>query len=382
MEGRAEDLKEYALGVSALGRAPDYSPSADSCVRTRAYELRQKLRLFYELEAREVPVRIEIRKGGYAPQFIRVDDGSVKPPVTAPPAVERSRLPILRIAVAVTGGVLLVFFAMRIMLAHRIEAAPTDGLSSSEVSAFWKPFLDRSIPLVVSYDTRMFLLAEPPGLIVRDPLANQVGEVGSSAALEQMRSKMGLEGFTEVRDYADAGSLNAIFLLTQLFTARQRPMELKRSPALGWDDLWNSNVVFVGRPNLHPGMKYALASGDFVESQERIVNQRPKPGEAKEYMTNGFHGVGDKYALITELPGPQPGHHILILAGSGSEYGWALAEYVTNPAHVRELVAHLRGLSGDLPDAFQVLIQARFEANVPIQIKYVTHHVLSVNGNK
>ena len=31
--------------------------------------------------------------------------------------------------------------------------------------------------------------------------------------------------------------------------------------------------------------------------------------------------------------------------------------------------------SGDRPGAFQVLIEATFESNVPINIRYVTHHV-------
>jgi hypothetical protein len=38
-EGRAQELDEYALGISVLGRSPDYSPTADSCVRTRPTSL-------------------------------------------------------------------------------------------------------------------------------------------------------------------------------------------------------------------------------------------------------------------------------------------------------------------------------------------------------
>jgi hypothetical protein len=43
-EGRAQEINEYALGISVLGRPPDYSPGEDSSVRSRAYELRGKLR--------------------------------------------------------------------------------------------------------------------------------------------------------------------------------------------------------------------------------------------------------------------------------------------------------------------------------------------------
>src|SRR5688572_839930 len=57
--GRAHDLNEYTLGVSVLRRPSGYSPSEDSCVRSRAYELRSRLRAYYEDEAPEDPLRIE-----------------------------------------------------------------------------------------------------------------------------------------------------------------------------------------------------------------------------------------------------------------------------------------------------------------------------------
>ena len=42
--GNGPSLNEYVLGVNVLGRPVGYSPAEDSCVRTRAYELRQRLR--------------------------------------------------------------------------------------------------------------------------------------------------------------------------------------------------------------------------------------------------------------------------------------------------------------------------------------------------
>jgi hypothetical protein len=71
---------------------------------------------------------------------------------------------------------------------------------------------------------------------------------------------------------------------------------------------------------------------------------------------------------------------MLVLDGVGSEYGWALAEYVTNPVHAKELVSHLRSPHGELPEAFQVLIQATLESNVPIRIRYITYRALPVHG--
>jgi len=44
------------------------------------------------------------------------------------------------------------------------------------------------------------------------------------------------------------------------------------------------------------------------------------------------------------------------------------------PARVREIMSHVAP-SGGLPPTFQVLIEATFESNVPISIRYVAHHI-------
>src|SRR5262245_26361199 len=71
MEGRAQQLNEYALGVSVLGRREGYSPAEDSGVRSRAYELRNKPKSYYRDEAPDDPIVIEIEKGAYVPRFQR-----------------------------------------------------------------------------------------------------------------------------------------------------------------------------------------------------------------------------------------------------------------------------------------------------------------------
>src|SRR5436190_3380450 len=82
-EGRAQQINEYALGVSVLGRSPEYSPAEDSSVRTRAYELRNKLRSYYESEGADDPLQIEIDKGAYVPRFVRRQKAVLQPAASA-----------------------------------------------------------------------------------------------------------------------------------------------------------------------------------------------------------------------------------------------------------------------------------------------------------
>ena len=77
------------------------------------------------------------------------------------------------------------------------------------------------------------------------------------------------------------------------------------------------------------------------------------------------------------MRGPQPGRFLLLLSSAAAELMWALAESVTNPGHVAEIMSHLQTPTGAYPDQFQVVIRAVFQSNVPVEIGYVTHRVLS-----
>jgi len=385
-EGRANQLNEYELGVSVLGRREGYSPAEDSSVRSRAYELRNKLKSYYSEEAPEDPVQIEIEKGAYVPRFQRRE--ATPQPIAATPAERApsdSRPPDGRRraatkAVAAVAGFVTVGIMLLVSLWTRAPKPAATGLaagaSTREMQALWKPFLDANVPLLMSFEIRLFLYATAAGLVVRDAQTNQKEQVAASKALTAFRERMGADQLVETYDYADAGAVQAAFLLGRLLN---REVSLKSSSALGWEDIWNSNVVFVGKSNANQMIRRVLrdADLDFVESEwgAAVQNKRPQPGEAAEYPNAATHGSGKKYGVVSVLPGPQPGHHMMILTGAGAELMWALAQSVTDPARVKEMMSRLLPPSGDPPATFQILLEATFESNVPINIRYVTHHV-------
>jgi hypothetical protein len=390
-EGRAQQLNEYALGVSVLGRPEGYSPAEDSSVRSRAYELRNKLKSYYGEEAPADPIQIEIEKGAYVPRFRRREAAAdaERPPDAPPapptpggeaPATGGRRLPAKKIAAAVAGVAVLAALAV-VVVPRALRPGPAaSGLapraSTREMEALWRPFLDASTPLLISFEIRMFLYAPATGLVVRDAQTNRKEDVQQSKALSDFRRRMGTDELIETYDYADVGAVQAAFLLGHLLG---REAGLKYASALGWEDVWNSNVIFVGKSSVNPTIRRVLhdADLDFVDSEfgAAVRNLRPQPGEVAEYVNATTHGAGRKYGVISLVPGPQPGHHIMLLTGSGAELMWALAQSVADPERVKDIMSRVVGAGGEAPAAFQVLIEATFESNVPISIRYVTHHV-------
>ncbi|MEY4548809.1 MAG: hypothetical protein RL685_5004 [Pseudomonadota bacterium] len=338
--GRAHDLNEYTLGVTVLRRPTGYSPAEDSCVRSRAYELRSRLRAYYEEEAPEDPVRIEIERGGYVPRF------------------ERSSVPLWEAQ----------------------EKPAAARLMTPELLELWEPFLTSEAPLLITFDVRLFFHAPATGLVIRDYLINNPADVAQSEPLMRFQLSMGTDELRETRDYADFGAVHAAFLLGRLLAGSRLDVGLKHSASLDWQDLWNNNLVFIGKPNLSPISRSFLENKELTTDDDGVIRiAKPREGEALEYVSAETHGLGDKYALITRVPGPQAGRHVLLLSGAGAELMWALAECVTNPEHVAELLSHVRLPSGEPAESFQIVIQATFQANVPLRIRYVTHRVLGLS---
>ena len=69
LEAHTDEIKEYTIGVEALGRKPDFDPKTDPIVRVQVYRLRQKLKEYYELEGAQESILVEIPKGHYLPKF-------------------------------------------------------------------------------------------------------------------------------------------------------------------------------------------------------------------------------------------------------------------------------------------------------------------------
>jgi hypothetical protein len=69
-EGKSDQLKEYNLGVEALGRPTDFDPAANAIVRVEVHRLREKLKRCYENGGANHRVAIILPPGHYVPQFI------------------------------------------------------------------------------------------------------------------------------------------------------------------------------------------------------------------------------------------------------------------------------------------------------------------------
>jgi len=90
LDGTGSEIKEYLLGVEALGRSPSFDPRFDSVVRVNATHVRRKLAEYYTGAGATDPVRIELPRGAYTPVFAW---NSPVPEIGSPPEASIAVLP-------------------------------------------------------------------------------------------------------------------------------------------------------------------------------------------------------------------------------------------------------------------------------------------------
>src|ERR1700704_1850766 len=103
--GRGRELKEYTVGVEALGCGESFDPRRDTIVRVQARNARLRLSRYYADEGAHDPLRIELPKGGYAARFSEATQAA--PDQRVPGGTARAARPLRVIRVAVMTASLL-----------------------------------------------------------------------------------------------------------------------------------------------------------------------------------------------------------------------------------------------------------------------------------
>ncbi len=387
IEGRSSDLNEYVIGVQALGQPPAYSPTENSAVRSRVYELRHRLEKFYSTEAPEAPIRIQLLKGSYIPRFVRCD--AMVPELRGNTRTPRQWLWVG--AGAFLAGAVLTFVVLHWSMGGGLSApmpvrtrAAINALWTPELEAIWAPFIDPNVPLLVSFESRFFVRIG--SVNVRDWTIDDMARVESSKLLMSIKELFHQPQLYENRNYADFGAVLAAFEIARLLGTRNPRLLLKRSSELTPDDTREKDVIFLSKPSTDPMLRQLLAAGPFIDERLRVRNLDPKPGELSEYVgqpdPKDPDRSGERYLLITLIPGLHQNRRILSLACFNSEDPWALTEYLTSPEHARQMYSKMRLPSGKMPEFYQVVVKAVFRAQSPIQIEYVTHRVLTARDRK
>jgi hypothetical protein len=419
IEGSAEDLKEYTIGVEAFGRPQDFDPKTDTIVRVQIHRLRQKLTEYYDADGSRDPVLVEIPKGHYLPSFEAVRDsgksserdssleaGTIVPaanPLAGLNAEEAGsgvgqktgRLGWFlwsRTAIAVAAVISL--FATGYLIGNRrlrngdAEMPSTTSsqlaLSNSDdpVKAFWARFLGNDLAPVIAYPDAVFLLDDSNDLFrFRRGASDDRGALVDPHLAQQFASNPSLVAkagqLYYENGYTGAGELQGIAMLSNLLGQIGVKATVKPSREITPDDLRQHNVILLGSPFQNVAVAQLIAMGDFnfqnpdsrhEQWRAQILNAHPRANEASTYGTereSGTQALKADYALFTIQSGVIPGRYIAVLGGLDTTGTEGATLFATSRPGVEELSKALAASGAsdgksEMPP-FQALIRVRLQ---------------------
>ena len=354
IESDEHQLKEYVIATEVFGRGSDYDSRVDSVVRVQAGRLRAKLQEYYTTDGRDDRILIDLPKGHYTPVFSYHRSANSEVP-------------------AGTGGM----------------SGPEEGSLVIERQAavvLWSELLRLPEPVLVVFSNSIFHGNYGEGMTLFKSLDSPETE-----AIVQGIGSNGQDHPPRIDHYTGIGEVMGVYFLGEFLAREHHPFKVKRSLLLTWDDAKTANIVVLGSPAENLFLLDLPQQQDFVfrslnDDQQHlvnaIVNTNPQPGEQPSYLAKQYgpspSQISEDYAVVSLLQGLSEKTRILILAGINTFGTQAAAEYVTRPEYIRDLIHHLNsappGQPPQLPAFYQILIKVN--GGVPVQVSYVTHHVL------
>jgi hypothetical protein len=383
LDGTADSLKEYTIGLDALGKPASFDPRQESVVRMHTARLRQKLAEYYRTEGADDPIIVDMPKGGFRVTFEPRPKMAISAPLPVPILTPepvrgwRRREIVLAGALALAIGCA-VFFMARLRSVEQVDGATTSANWTPALRELWEPLLSSSRRLVVCVSTPLFV--KLPGFgVVREPSVNDWDEVPGSKRLSSIEGAL-QAGISEPSySYTEAGTATGAFLLGQFLAPRKQAVVITRANVLSWPEIAEDNVIFLGPASGIHQTEDIPTEAQLVLDPTGIRNLSPRPGEAafmRDHPAEGGAEGGESYALISRVPAMNGPGAILMLSGNQISSVMGGVQAFTNPALAQMLVSRLKTASGNIPKYFQVVLSVKAMDDVPVKISYMFHREL------
>ncbi|HXA68129.1 MAG TPA: hypothetical protein VNV82_23405 [Bryobacteraceae bacterium] len=327
LEGSADSLKEYTVGLDVFSKPASFDPRQESAVRMHVGRLRQKLVEYYRTEGAGDALIVDLPKGGFKMTFEPRPASVDRDPVARP-----AHRGVLALGVALALAILVAsFLGFRLW---RVERAPEAAAApwTPELQQLWGPLLSSNRPLMLCLAT-----------------SKESGSTG-------------------------AGTASGAFQLGQFLASRKPNIMLTRSDLVSMPEVTMDNVIFLGSSTGNRQIQALSAGQPIVLEPEGIRNLIPRPGEPAFIPDSSDND--ESHALISLMPGIYGHGELLYFSGNQIASVMAAVQAFTDPTLARTLVSKLTTPTG-FPRYYQVVLKVKSMDNMPIEIAYMFHRDLT-----
>ena len=369
-------VKEYQIATEVFGRSAQFDSHTDSTVRVQVGRLRTKLAEYYSAEGCDDPVIVKLPKGSY---FLVFELHTPSEPwlaeqkrLQAVPLRDGSRgsnvrywrLAAIVLLIGLAGAVASVVGLIWTGEAQRSIATPAEASDKAALQSFWKPFLSGTEPPLIVFSNAAFVGRPESGMRYFDSKHDQKAAI---------------------RDhYTGVGEVLAVHALDEVFATLGQKARIKRGSLFSLDDAKNTDLVFVGSPSENLTLLDLPGTQEFVfqrvVSGERkgdlaLVNRHPQGTEPETVLASRSNDpLTEDYALVGLVPGLDPAHQVLILAGTTTFGTQGAVEFVSRADSIRKLLAGLPKDWASEVKPFEALVRVKIARGVPVETELVAVH--------
>ncbi len=334
LEGRGDQLKERAIGVSVFGRNPNYDTNEDPIVRTSAVEVRKRIAQYYHESGHEAELRIDLTSGSYVPSFrVPAEPVSRVPLSPAEPSAETASLERMAISLPresrhwrrqkwTLAGIAVTVAAIT---AAAIGVATLRFASSRDpLTAFWRPLMDaESVTLVMGNTGEML----PPAPGFHGPLREPTFYDTIQA------DKVGfVDGMTVAR-------------IAAVFSSKGKKFEVRRGGSVTLQDLRKAPAVLVGALNnpwtslLEQHLRFRFVYDPARRATDLEDQQNPARTLWKTERDMPYAELKEDRAIISRFVDSRTEQTVVLVAGFGRDGTAAGGEFITSPKYLQLLAA-------------------------------------------
>lgn len=373
LDGRARDLKEYVVGVEALGKPEGYDPQEDGSVRSQVRRLRAKLALYYEDVGHSDSIHMTLPKGGFEVCFnVTEPDASPAHVAGLEAGMHRARMAAVGCACAalVFGGLWLRGVAP--------SSGPVAEPLPPDVQALWGPYLESDRPTVISLGIPLFVgftrpegePGAPNGGSIRDPGWNTWGTRDGNERMRRWMEITGADRMYPRTNYMAVGEAVGAFMLGKTLLRGGLNAAVVRSPSLTRDTISASNMIYLGSPNLNPQLRIDDFGRHFrlTERGNAILNLAPEEDELDRYSQAQDGDERIAPAIVGRYRN-RDGKGITTVIGSPTNLAvWGAVDYLTSPRYAAGLREAFVTKHGNIPEAFEAILISRLVEDHPVEV--------------
>lgn len=384
-------INEYIIGVEVLGRPEGYSPAEDSSVRTRAYELRQKLERLYSLELPDEVIQIAIPKGTYTPHYVRRAAASQAPRVVSPALAQHQLAPppppdirtnsraltVLSMIVAALAGSVLTWLAM-----HHSGKPPEPDPILAEA---WGP-------LAQGQTTVLLTVANPLSLVV-GPFGHEVfGSQNYPAPPDtyplfrahRVLPPDGRLGLTFSDNMLAVGTMNAALTCAATLRSFGSSFQVLPERVAAISALRGRNAILLGAAVDSEAVSMAMQdmplAVEFDPGLHEFVIRNRTTGETIPPEKDATGRFTEVYGLIT-VKAPRDDRNRqeqVLLSGITSVGVQGAAEFFSSARDMRTLRAKMgREAASRFPAIYQVVVKCSSNNLLLLSSTYFSHQVIA-----